>query len=113
MKKPPQEHKQGDPYFRAKADEAKPRPTLLPTPALRAVLQVLEYGAQKYAPHSWRNVPDARRRYLDAMGRHYLDCIEHGPFSLDAESGLTHLSHLTCNAVFLLALGPEDEPCWD
>ena len=90
-----------------KNDQGKARPTLLPWPGIRAVLSVLEFGAKKYAPHSWSTVQP--ERYIEALGRHAIELLErhrtdpNGIYCLDEESGLPTLAHLACNALFLLA----------
>jgi hypothetical protein len=88
-----------------KKDGGKLRPSLLPWSAVNAILDVLEFGAKKYAPHSWAKVePD---RYVEALLRHAIEFGERhrteGILCKDAESGLPTLAHLACNAVFLLA----------
>lgn len=75
---------------------------------LRSVVAVLTYGAQKYAPESWQHVPDARRRYEDALDRH-LNAWRCGE-NFDDESGLHHLSHAACNVLFLLWFAMQDDP---
>lgn len=84
-----------------KADAGKLRPSLLfdgmPN-ALMAVTAVLSCGAQKYEAHSWKGVDMAR--YEDAKERHNLARRAHETF--DDESGLLHLAHEACNALFLL-----------
>ena len=50
-----------------KHDQSKPRFSLIPVGTLNAVIRVLEFGASKYAENNWQTVPDARRRYYDAM----------------------------------------------
>ena len=90
-----------------KHDAQKPRWSLLPTVAIQAVIGVLEYGAQKYAPENWRKVENARTRYYDAAMRHI-----HSWWlgeQIDAESGHHHLAHAICCLVFLLAVEVEQE----
>lgn len=70
--------------------------------ALRSVAAVLTYGALKYKPDSWKTVPDAKRRYEDALDRH-LNAWKAGEHA-DGESGMSHLSHAACNVLFLLEL---------
>ena len=88
-----------------KFDSGKPRWSLLPRGTLRKVIQVLEAGAVKYDVDNWKSVPDARTRYYDAMNRH----IEAwwGGEKQDPETGIHHLAHATCCALFLMWL---DEP---
>lgn len=71
-------------------------------PAMIAVVDVLEFGAIKYQPDSWRNVPDADRRYFDAAMRHLAHAHTHGVSDTDAESGLPTIAHAACNMLFLL-----------
>lgn len=85
-----------------KLDAGKPRMSLFPAGALRAIVAVLEYGAVKYSPGGWRLVTEANVRYYDALQRH-LDAWRLGE-RFDAESGLLHLAHAACCAVFLLGL---------
>lgn len=75
---------------------------LLPLVAIRSVADVMTFGANKYADNGWKSLPDAKRRYTGAMLRH-LTAIEEGE-EVDPESGLPHISHVTCNAVFLTYL---------
>jgi len=96
-----------------KYDRGKPRFDLLPPEAwtmgltsadLEGVVRVLEFGARKYAAHSWQTVPEAERRYTAAAGRHTAHRLCEGGCALDAESGLPARWHNLCDAVFLFAL---------
>lgn len=69
--------------------------------ALAAVVQVLAFGARKYAADSWQNVENAEERYLDAMYRHLHSISVHGFYSRDPETGLLEWAHVACNALFL------------
>ena len=84
-----------------KFDQGKPKMDLLfegcPN-ALKAVGEVLTFGAQKYEAHSWQKVAGGPTRYKAALIRHLL---EEGN---DSESGLPHLAHAACNALFILEL---------
>ena len=89
---------------KAKADDGKPRLSLVPRDIIFAIARIREYGNQKYpdgGPDNWRYVEP--ERYRDAMFRHlcaYLD----DPYGVDDESQLPHLWHLACNVAFLCAL---------
>jgi len=88
-----------------KQDAGKPRFSLLPAPALWAVVRVLEHGATKYEPDGWRYVPDARTRYFNAAHRHLAawwsgEPNDVGPWG----SGLPHLAHAVCCLLFLLTV---------
>ena len=43
---------------------------LLPPLALKATVEILTFGAQKYERDNWIRVPDSKRRYFDALQRH-------------------------------------------
>ena len=84
-----------------KYDNGKPQWSLLPFRALKEVVEVLTYGAKKYAPDNWKKVPDARRRYIDAGFRHftaYASGETHDP-----ETGKHHLAHAICCLLYLIA----------
>lgn len=85
-----------------KHDQDKARWDLLPWRAASEVVDVLTFGAQKYAPDNWRHVPDARRRYFAALLRH-LVAWWLGE-QRDPESGRHHLAHAVCCAMFLMEL---------
>lgn len=82
-----------------KFDGGKPQYGLLPPLALRATVDVLTFGAEKYEPNNWKYVPDSKRRYFDAMQRH-LWAYKEGE-TIDPESGLHHLAHAMCCLMFL------------
>lgn len=70
---------------------------------LRRVVEVLEYGAVKYEPHSWQKVENNLQRYQDALYRHVTN-EDGGLLAKDPESGLRHIAHIACNALFILEL---------
>lgn len=88
-----------------KHDTGKRRFSLLPTVAINAVIDVLEFGARKYAVGNWRAVDDAHTRYFDAAHRH-ISAWWQGEKN-DPESGLPHLAHAICCLVFCLAIDLE------
>jgi hypothetical protein len=85
-----------------KDDAGKLRWRLLPWAAVERVVEVLEYGAKTYSEDGWRTVPDGRRRYTDALIRHMVAYLRGE--ERDATSGLWHMAHVACNALFLLEL---------
>ena len=91
----------------AKADGGKPHPSYVPVELIEEVMKVREYGTAKYHGDSenWKKV--SIDRYHEALLRHVL-AIWNDPFSVDSESGLLHLSHIACNAAFMLALHKEE-----
>ena len=84
-----------------KHDNGKPQWSLLPFRALKEVVEVLTYGAKKYAPDNWKKVPDARRRYIDAGFRHFT-AYASGETN-DPETGKHHLAHAICCMLYLVA----------
>lgn len=94
-----------------KDDAGKPRPTLVMRTmanALQQVLAVAEYGARKYSPDNWLQVPDAAQRYTDAMLRHQQAHLRGE--ALDPESGLPHMAHAAWCALAVLELGARKAP---
>jgi hypothetical protein len=79
----------------------KPQWHLVDMKALEPMIRVLEYGAKKYSTDNWRKgMP--REMVLDCLIRHVaalLDGEENDP-----ESGLPHIGHVMCNAMFYVAL---------
>ena len=70
--------------------------------ALLAVSEVGTFGARKYTPHGWVEVPDGAERYTDAMYRHLL--AEAAGYTLDDDSGLSHAAHAAWCALARLDL---------
>lgn len=80
-------------------DAGKPRLDLLPSEALEAVAGVLAYGASKYSEFNWRKGM-LWRKLLGSTLRHLFQWARGQ--DLDAESGLNHLAHASCDALMLL-----------
>lgn len=89
-----------EPKTGRKDDAAKPMWDLLPYGEVEKIVEVLTFGAKKYAPDNWKKVPDAQRRYFAAMMRH-LTAHQRGEDN-DPESGLSHLAHAGCCLLFLM-----------
>lgn len=90
-----------------KADNGKMHPTLLfkgVPQALEAVVNVFDYGAEKYEAHSWKAVDP--ERYEEALLRHTI--AWQGGEERDPESGILHLAHMTWNCLTLLQSYIED-----
>ena len=85
-----------------KFDSEKVDWSLVPLRSIEEIAKVLAMGKKKYGAWNWIHVDDATNRYTSALLRH-LTAIQEGE-SLDSESGLSHLSHLACNALFLVYL---------
>jgi len=82
-----------------KFDGGKLEYGLLPPLALEETVKVLTFGAQKYERDNWQKVPDAKRRYFDALQRHVWAWKQGEQF--DPESGIHHLAHAMCCLMFL------------
>ena len=83
-----------------KFDGGKPQYGLIPPVAMLEMVKVLTEGAKKYEPNNWKHVPDAKRRYFDAIERH-IWLWKMGEQN-DPETGLNHLAHAMCGISFLL-----------
>lgn len=94
-----------------KFDGDKDEPSLLMNGcalAVAGVVKVLSFGFKKYKQRGgWKTVPEAPRRYKDALYRH-LQKIEEGEL-IDPESGLPHIDHVACNAMFLSQMSKESK----
>lgn len=82
-----------------KFDGGKLRYGLIPPLAQAEMVKVLTFGAEKYEPDNWKNVPDSLNRYFDAMERH-IWAYKMGE-KIDPESGIHHLAHAMCCLAFL------------
>ena len=91
----------------AKADNGKPKITLVPRQIIWDIAEVREYGNKKYgSPDNWKNVEP--ERYRDALCRHFLKYLD-DPNSVDEESGIKHLKHMACNIAFLCEMEDKNE----
>ncbi len=82
-----------------KYDDNKPAMELLSSKALIEIAKVMGKGKEKYGSDNWRNGL-AWRRVIGAAYRH-LSAFNDGE-DLDPETGLSHIAHLGCCALFLL-----------
>ena len=87
--------------------DGKLRWDLLPLDLIEKIVEVYHFGAQKYAPNTWKQLEDGENRYRGALLRHL---VEHEKGNLrDDESGLLHAQHLCWNAIALLYFAIEKE----
>lgn len=75
-------------------------------PVIKGVVAVLTYGAMKYKRDSWKQVPNARERYMDAFDRHMSDYNlgikrDYGDGKDDKGSNLPVLFHAICDLMFV------------
>lgn len=85
---------------------------LLPFDALEEVVKVLQHGAAQYGDRNWERGMRWSRVYAAAL-RHVTAYVWKG--RRDPDTGLSHLAHLVCCALFLLAyecrgVGEDDLP---
>ena len=83
-----------------KYDSGKLCYDLVPPATIKAIAEVLTFGAKKYAPNAWQTVTDGETRYIAALMRHF-EAYRAGE-DFDLESGKSHLAHCLCNLAFLL-----------
>lgn len=81
-----------------KNDSGKPLVSLVSTPAIMGLAQVLTFGARKYSADNWRG-GFAWRRLINSLLRHALEFSDGQ--DVDAESGLPIIDHVGCCWMFL------------
>lgn len=82
-----------------KADAEKPRMDLISPIAVVELARVLTHGATKYEANNWRRGL-AWTRIISAILRHTFAYL--GGQTHDPETGLSHMAHVMCNAMFLV-----------
>jgi hypothetical protein len=80
-------------------DTDKPRMDLVDMEAVEELAKVLTFGAKKYADHNWR-LGMNYSRVTASMLRH-IAAFQKGEDN-DQETGLPHMAHVMCNAMFLI-----------
>ena len=93
-------------------DEGKCPVELVAPSLVRAVGDILAYGATKYDKDNWRKGMKWRRLY-GSIQRHLMAWLDKE--DNDPESGLKHLAHAACDIAFLIEyeqkeLGEDDRP---
>jgi hypothetical protein len=74
--------------------------------AIKGMCSVFEFGVKKYSRGNWKKgLPE--NEIIDSLLRHLMAYYD-GEI-LDSESGLPHIDHVTCNAVFLATFGNRHE----
>jgi hypothetical protein len=98
----------------AKLDAGKPRVWLMLagfSRAMEAVAKVTTFGANKYTPNGWMDVPEGVERYMDAFGRHAL-ALGTG-HRVDAQSQCLHKAQMIWNLLASLELELREEAAGD
>ena len=81
-----------------KDTKGKAKWDLLPWDLVEQTVDVLTFGADKYAPEAWRQETKSDD-YFAALMRHIV-AYRKGEV-IDPESGKTHLAHAMCNLIFI------------
>lgn len=76
----------------------KLRWSLVDFESLVPMVQVLEFGAQKYDDHNWKKGMPITQ-ISESLMRHSFAFL--GGEDNDRESGLPHIGHILCNAMFI------------
>ena len=79
-------------------NEGKRQWSLVDFKSLEPMVEVLEFGANKYAPNNWKKGFPVTK-LSESLLRHVFAFLS-GEDN-DPESGLSHLGHIQCNAMFL------------
>lgn len=85
-----------------KFDGDKTRYDLVPPSAMKAMAEVITFGARKYKPNNWKTCEEPER-YIGAAYRH-IEAWRAGE-AIDQDSGFHHLAHALTNLAYLLDLG--------
>lgn len=96
-----------------RANSGKLKWSLLSWIALRGLVAILMFGAKKYAANAWKQNPMPWTETAESGMRHLTKFLEGEDLDFDAScagciaktcmnhSGLPHVDHLMCNAMFL------------
>lgn len=87
-----------------KDDAGKIQPSIVLGDFSRALTEVCvvgEFGIQKYSAGNWLLVEDAKKRYEDALLRHWLESKN---IKIDHDSKRLHIAHVAWNALAVLEL---------
>lgn len=92
-----------------KDTKGKLRWSLLPMAEVEEVMKVIDFGANKYEPNSWKK--NTINECYDALYRHLVNWdkkFSSAQLPLDEESRLDHMAHIAANAIFILYLFNRD-----
>lgn len=78
-------------------NQGKTEWSLVDFKSIESLPKVLGFGAKKYARDNWKKGLDLNQ-ILDSLSRHLFQLMS-GEY-LDKESGLPHIGHIMCNAMF-------------
>jgi len=80
-------------------NDGKLRWSLVHWKSLEPMVQQLMFGEKKYSRNNWQKGMKISS-ILDSLDRHKVE-LSIDPFSIDEDSGLSHVAGLLCNAMFL------------
>lgn len=89
-------------------NEGKLRWSLVHFKSLEPLVRVLEFGAKKYGDYNWQKGLD-KTEILESAMRHLTDLMDGEVY--DKESGLHHIGHLMCNAMFYEYFDAKERDC--
>lgn len=78
-------------------NQGKVQWSLVDFKSIESLPKVLEFGAKKYSRNNWKKGLDLNQ-ILDSLSRHLFALMD-GQIN-DPESGLPHIGHVMCNAMF-------------
>lgn len=79
--------------------------TTLPYNSLVAIAKIREFGNKKYGSRwVWREKSTSPDIYVQAMLRHLFKYTDPNESDIDEESGMHHLWHVGCGALFAIAI---------
>lgn len=85
-------------------NSGKPRWSMMDHEAMLPMIDVLEFGAAKYAEDNWRKPVENPMEVWESLNRHVLE-IKSGMKEwgdiYDKDSNLNHIGHAMCNLMFL------------
>jgi uncharacterized protein YuzB (UPF0349 family) len=79
-------------------NQGKVQWSLVDYKSIEPMVRVLEYGCLKYSKNNWKKGMPASQ-IIESMLRHTFKLLE-GEL-VDPESGIEHVGHIQCNAMFL------------
>jgi len=88
-------------------NEGKRKWSLVHFKSLEPMIEVLEFGAKKYSPDNWKK-GFPKKEVLESMQRHLAKLFDGE--EIDQESGLHHIGHIMCNAMFYSYMNDKDKP---
>lgn len=74
--------------------------------SLEPMVKVLMFGAKKYSADNWKKGLD-NKQILESLQRHLAAIMDGEEY--DRESGLPHIGHIMCNAMFFSYFNTESE----